>query len=62
MNTGYDKYTNTLSCPKCGEIKSRTELKYVGYIFSPYCFAVCRECRDKYQSNKFTRFLIRSVE
>lgn len=62
MNTSYDKYTNTLCCPKCGERKSRTYFKYVKYIFSPYCFAVCRECRDKYQSNTITRFFIRPVE
>ena len=62
MNTSYDKTTNTVCCSKCGEIKSRTEMKYVGYIFSRYAFAACKGCRDKYQSNKFTRLLVRNLE
>ena len=62
MNTSYDKTTNTVCCPKCGEIKSRSEMKYVGYIFSRYVLAVCKGCRDKYQSNKITRFLVRNAE
>ena len=62
INSSYDKTTNTVCCPKCREIKSRTEMKYVGYIFSRYVFAICNGCRNKYQSNKFTRFLVRNFE
>ncbi len=62
MNSFLIKTTNCVVCSKCNEIKHGKDMKYVKFIFSLNCFALCSECRDKYLNGKLMRFLIKPCE
>ena len=55
------KTSNKVVCPRCNNITPRETMKWVGYVVSPYCFAVCNKCYERYQKNFITRLLVKKV-
>lgn len=49
-------------CYVCGEVKERSEMKYIHRGISRYWIPACQKCRDRYQNNKLLKHFVKEDE
>ena len=49
-------------CWVCGEIKERSEMKYIHRGLSLFWIPACQKCREHYTNNKLLKYFVKVEE